>query len=398
LTKKLFFVVLKKEESFDMRKLKVEDLGQVFTESKIVQKMLKLRKNNGSILEPSCGDGAFFNVIENCVGIEYDKDVCPESAINMNFLDYSIENKFETIIGNPPYVKYKNIDVETKSKLNMSLFDERSNLYLFFIEKCINHLKDNGELIFIVPRDFIKATSAIKLNKFIYSQGTITDWEDLGDEIIFPGFSPNCAIFRFEKNNFTRKTNGNLNFIESNGQLLFVNENPQYKFSDYFFVKVGAVSGADEIFTNENGNMNFVCSKTVESCETRKMFYNIEDSLLLKNKNELINRKIKKFTEKNWYMWGRGYFESDLPRIYVNGKTRKNNPFFINDCKAYDGSILAIFPKFKIKDNEHLELICEYLNKIDWEELGFKCGGRYLFNQKSLENILLINPPKIFDI
>ena len=57
-------------------------------------------------------------------------------------------------------------------------------------------MKDNGELIFIVPRDFIKATSAIKLNKFIYSQGTITD---LGDEIYFSGFSPNCAIFQIWK-------------------------------------------------------------------------------------------------------------------------------------------------------------------------------------------------------
>lgn len=378
-----------------MRKLKVEDLGQVFTENKIVQKMLKLRKYNESILEPSCGDGAFFNVIDNCVGIEYDKDVCPKNAINMDFLDYSLDNKFKTIIGNPPYVKYKQINESTKSKLNMSLFDERSNLYLFFIEKCIHHLEDNGELIFIVPRDFIKATSSIKLNKFIYEQGTITHWEDLGDEMVFPGFSPNCAIFRFEKNNFTRKTNNSLNFIESNGQLLFTKENPQYKFSDYFFVKVGAVSGADEIFTNENGNKNFVCSKTIETGESRLMFYNIEHEILLKHKDELIKRKIKKFTEKNWYMWRRGYFESELPRIYVNGKTRKNNPFFINECKAYDGSILAIFPKFKINNDEHLKSICEYLNNINWEELGFKCGGRYLFNQKSLENILLLTEPKI---
>lgn len=381
-----------------MRKLKVEDLGQVFTENKIVHKMLKLRKYNESILEPSCGDGAFFNVINNCVGIEYDKDVCPKGAINMDFLDYSLDNKFKTIIGNPPYVKYKQINENTKSKLNMSLFDERSNLYLFFIEKCINHLEDNGELIFIVPRDFIKATSSIKLNKFIYEQGTITHWEDLGDEMVFPGFSPNCAIFRFEKGNFTRKTNDNLNFIESNGQLLFTKEKPQYKFSDYFFVKVGAVSGADEIFTNNNGNKEFVCSKTVDTGETRTMFYNISHQILEKNKKELIQRKVKLFSEKNWYMWGRNYFDSDLPRIYVNGKTRKDRPFFLNDCNAYDGSILAIFPKFKIKNQEHLKIICDYLNEINWKELGFKCGGRYLFNQKSLENILLMEKPKIFDI
>ena len=33
------------------------------------------------------------------------------------------------------------------------------------------------------------------------------------------------------------------------------------------------------------------------------------------------------------------------------------------------------------------------LNAVDWKELGFICGGRYLFSQKSLENSKL---PDIF--
>lgn len=376
-----------------MNKLNVNFLGQVFTQEKTVDSMLKLRKNKGSILEPSCGLGAFFNKIENCVGIEFDKRVCPKHAINMDFFDYGMENKFDTIIGNPPYVKYSNINQETKDKLDMSLFDERSNLYLFFIEKCIKQLNKNGELIFIVPRDFIKATSAIKLNKFIFSQGTITDWIELGDEVIFPGFNPNCVIFRFEKDNYSRITNNNLYFIEKNGQLLFLNNKNNYAFSDYFFVKVGAVSGADHLFESENGNKDFVCSKTVKTGQLKRMYYNEEHEELKIHKDELLKRRIKKFSEQNWYEWGRGYFESDLPRIYVNGKTREKNPFFISDCKAYDGSILAIFPKFKINDEKHLQEICDFLNNINWEEYGFKCDGRFLFNQKSLENSVISQKP-----
>ena len=372
-----------------MNKLNVDFLGQVFTEKIIVNKMLKLRKNKGTILEPSCGAGAFFNKIKGCVGVEYDSSVCPKNAINIDFFDYSLDNKFNTIIGNPPYVKFQNINSDTKMKLNMESFDERSNLYLFFIEKCIKHLEDNGELIFIVPRDFMKATSAKKLNEFIYKSGTITDWLELGDELIFPGFAPNCVIFRFEKNNFSRKTNKKLHFIESNGQLLFLKSKPKYKFSDYFFVKVGAVSGADEYFESKNGNKDFVYSKTVETNKLKKMHYNIMHEDLLINKDILINRKIKKFTEKNWYEWGRGFYDSELPRIYVNSKTRKSNPFFINDCNAYDGSVLAIFPKFKIKDKQHLSNICKLLNELNWEELGFKCDGRYIFNQNALENTVL---------
>lgn len=376
-----------------MKKLNVDFLGQVFTQESTVDSMIKLRKNKGSILEPSCGAGAFFNKIKNCVGIEYDKEVCPLNAINMDFFDYDSNNQFDTIIGNPPYVKYANIHDHTKKKLNHTLFDERSNLYLFFIEKCIRHLKKNGELIFIVPRDFIKATSAIELNKFIYSQGTITDWIELGDEIVFPGFSPNCVIFRFEKNNFSRITNDNLHFIENNGQLLFLREKNNYLFSDYFFVKVGAVSGADSYFESPNGNKDFVNSKTVKTGQVKTMHYNVEHEELKKHKEQLLKRGIRKFSEKNWYEWGRAYFESDLPRIYVNGKTRQKNPFFIHDCKAYDGSILAVFPKFKIKNKKHLKEVCNYLNNIQWENYGFKCDGRFLFNQKSLENTLINEKP-----
>jgi adenine-specific DNA-methyltransferase len=375
--------------------LDIENLGQVFTTPSIVSEMLSLRKNIGSILEPSCGAGAFFNQIPNCIGIEYDSLVCPKTAINMNFFDFSIDEKFDTIIGNPPYVKYKNIGLDTKNKLDLTLFDARSNLYLFFIEKCIKHLKNNGELIFIVPRDFIKASSAVNLNKFIYNEGTITHWIDLGDKVVFPGFSPNCVIFRFQKNDFSRvtfKDGKKCQFIEMNGQLIFSSNIYPIQFSDLFLVKVGAVSGADKLFTNSLGNMDFVCSDTRESGRTRKMFYNIESPELLVYKEELLKRKVKVFNEKNWYMWGRGYYQNNLPRIYVNNKTRKNSPFFTHSCNAYDGSVLALFPKFEI-DNETLKILCSELNNINWEELGFMCGNRYLFTQRSLEQAYL---PEIF--
>ena len=369
-------------------KLNIEKLGQVFTPDYIVSNMLSLRKNKGNILEPSCGDGAFFNDIPGCIGIEYDEKVAPKGALVMDFFDYSIDNKFDTIIGNPPYVAFKKIEKETKTKLDMTLFDERSNLYLFFIYKCIQHLKDSGELIFIVPRDFLKATSSIKLNQYIYDNGTITDFIDLGDKKIFKDACPNCVIFRFEKNNFDRITNKNKIFTVVDGQIFFVDKNYSVKFSDLFFVKVGAVSGADKYFINEKGNKDFVCSTTCKTGKTRKMFYNIDDAELRKHKDVLIKRRIKHFTEDDWYMWGRKYHESDDNRIYVNSKTRNSNPFFFHECKAYDGSILAIFPKFKTTIEQCKEL-AEQLNRVDWNELGFVCDGRFLFSQKALENCLL---------
>lgn len=365
----------------------VETLGQVFTPTSIVSEMLMLRKNEGRILEPSCGNGAFFNQIPNCVGIEIDPNHCPKSALNIDFFDYPTSEKFDTIIGNPPYVRYQDIDETTKRKLKSPLFDERSNLYLFFIEKCILHLNVGGELIFITPRDFLKATSSIRLNQFIYENGTITDVIDLGDSRVFKGFNPNCIIFRFEKGNFSRKTNVSKEFVCCNGQLMFTDNQYPILFKEIFFVKVGAVSGDDKIFASETyGNRDFVCSYTQKTGKTKRMIFNEINDYLLQNKERLLARKIKKFDETNWWQWGRNHYISSEERIYVNSKTRQKNPFFTNPCNDYDGSVLAIFPRNQSCD---LEKLCEELNAVNWYELGFVCDGRYIFSQKSLENALL---------
>ena len=370
----------------------VKNLGQVFTENNTVDTMLNLRKNFGNILEPSVGNGRFFNKIHNCVGIELDETVCPTDVINMDFFNYSIDNKFETIIGNPPFVKYNNILTETRNILDTKLFDKRTNLYLFFIHKCIQHLESHGELIFITPREFLNATSSAQLNEYIFNNGTITDLIDMCDLTVFKGYSPNCIIFRFEKDNFSRICNNSKHFVLNSGKLLFLSKKDNYilPLSDLFSVKVGAVSGNDKIFTSKHGNKNFVYSQTNQTRQTKRMFFNTKSKHLTRHKDILMKRRIKTFNNSNWWTWGRGYFISNAPRIYVNCKTRNKNPFFVHPCKNYDGSVLALFPKVDLD----LEKSVELLNSLNWNELGFKCGTRFLFPQKALQNVLL---PQIFE-
>lgn len=382
----------------------VKRKGQVFTPDEVVDKMLSLRNNDGSILEPSAGDGSFIKKIRHekgFIGIEKDLTKCPDDCLLLDFFNYSIDNKFDTIIGNPPYVRFQDIEKTTKLLLNLTNFDERSNLCFFFIDKCIYHLKENGELILIVPRDFLKATSSKQLNEFIYDSGTITDIIDLEDINIFGDFSPNCIIFRFEKDNFSHKTNiRDFHTMEirevkdfvlnSDNQLLFLKDKDKYeygvKFGDLFTTHVGAVSGLDKIFTHEDGNKEFVYSKTADNNKTRSMFHGIKNDYLERHKEELLNRKIKTFDENNWWEWGRNHKESSKPRIYVNCKTRKNSPFFTHKCKNYDGSVLAIF-NVHSKNNKRINEIIDDLNAVDWKELGFMCDNRFIFSQRSLQNI-----------
>jgi adenine-specific DNA-methyltransferase len=368
---------------------KVKKLGQVFTGEDIVNMMLELRENNGTVLEPSAGHGAFSDLIEDVVAIEYDPEICPPHMINMDFLEYSLDNKFDTIIGNPPYVSYLNVvpDVKNNYRKN-SLIDGRGNLCWRFIEKCYDHLNDKGEMIFIVPIELLKATSAKKLNTFLVKNGSFTHLYHMGENA-FEGFSPNTIIFRYVKGVKDLETigywEGTRKVQDMEGQLVWAENEYSIPFSDFFTVKVGGASGADKLFEHENGNKDFIVSSTATTGETKKMFYNVKAPELEKIKSLLLERRIKTFTEDNWWEWGRKYHESDLPRVYVNSKTRNLNPFFTHSSDAYSGSILAIF----IKTDHSPTEVAKALNELNWEELGFYSEGRFAFTQRALQNILL---------
>lgn len=383
------------------KQLDVGKLGQVFTPDLVVQQMLSLCERKGRTLEPSCGDGAFSRRIPGCVAIEFDGRVAPAGAQVMDFFAYPDSEQFDTVIGNPPYVRFQDIGDATKRLLDGTLFDARSNLALFFIEKAVRHLKPGGELVFIVPREFIKLTAARRLNRRLFELGTITHWIETGDHRIFDGAVPNCAIFRFELGNFTRKTlyrewSGEWQtrrFVEMDGQLIFSSTELSVPLASLFMVKVGAVSGADAVFEHRRGNMEFVYSKTIDTGETRRMLYNVRHPSLKRHKAKLLARRVRHFDETNWWMWGRAFHDAPgQPRIYVNGRTRRPAPFFTHDCEAYDGAILALFPKVEGMD---IARAIELLNTaVPWAELGFVVDGRFLFTQRSLASLLL---PEVFN-
>lgn len=392
--------------------LDVSRLGQVFTPPAIVELMLSLVRKRGRVLEPACGDGAFLQHFPFAVGIEIDPRHAPPGARVMDFFALPAEESFATVIGNPPYVRYQDIAVATRRLIRRSVLDGRANLYLFFIEQCLRHLAPGGELVFITPRDFLKATSAVPLNRLLYAAGTITDFVELGDSRLFDDATPNCAIWRFERGNFSRRTRyaaqgvadgraglarlqwDERHFVESGGHLLFARGDYDLRLADIAFVKVGAVSGADEIYASEvYGNRDFVCSSTVRSGRTRRMLWceagEPPPAALLPHKERLITRRIRSFDESNWWHWGRGYHQSVLPRVYVNGKTRSPRPFFCHSCTHYDGAVLAIFPHDPLLAAQQL---ADALNTVDWLDLGFVCDGRFLFTQRSLEQTPLPSP------
>lgn len=379
-------------------KKNIHEKGQYFTKNEILQEFVRrliLNKPN-KILEPSMGRGDLIKYIQSITpNIQFDLyeidetiDFLPEIQKEQihfgDFLQQEINNKYKTIIGNPPYVKTKT-----------------GNLYIDFIDRCYELLEDKGELIFIVPSDFIKLTSSGKVINKMMENGTFTHIIHPNKENLFDNASIDIIVFRYCKDNTLPKkilvNNEEKFLVNTNGILTFTeqeNTNTQ-TLSEYFNVYVGMVTGRESVYKNEEfGNITLLNKKDqrdkyifIDKFPTKNEKLNI---YMLTNKNTLINRKIKKFTEDDWFKWGAPRNQKNIENnigkecIYVSNLTRNKEVAFIGKVEYFGGSLLMMVPKKKI----NLKKIVEYLNSEKFKS-NYMFSGRFKIGHKQLSNVLL---------
>jgi hypothetical protein len=97
---------------------------------------------------------------------DYDKS---SIVSNEDFLRTNTSTKFDVIIGNPPYIRYDNIDEAERQwyRKSFRLFRHRSDVYVAFFEKSFRHLSQNGVLCFICPDRWLKSQYGGPLRDFV---------------------------------------------------------------------------------------------------------------------------------------------------------------------------------------------------------------------------------------
>lgn len=373
--------------------------GQYFTEDKYLQNtVISLIFNIPSkILEPSIGRGDLVMHFKEKFGnipvdmYELDNEIVmlegikKEEIVYGDFMVQNISVKYDTIIGNPPYVKTKT-----------------GNLYIDFIDKCYHLLENNGELIFIVPSDFLKLTSAVKIIKEMMLNGTFTHIVHPNKENLFKNASIDIIIFRYCKNKSLPKMtlfNGIAkHLIHTNGMITFSDRSvtEQKIFQDYFKVAVGMVTGKESVYKNkELGNIQLLNKKDVkddyilvETFPTEKKELN---EYLLEHKATLMGRKIKKFNESNWFEWGAPrnvkLIENNMGKkcIYISNLTRQTDVAFIDKVQYFGGALIMLLPKEEID----LKKVVNYLNSDTFKK-NFTYSGRFKIGHRQLSNSLCI--------
>ena len=173
--------------------------GIYFTPKNIAIDMINICKKHNKkikrVLEPSCGSCQVINEVDKAFediqidGVEFNNTIFTEikalehtnntNLMNNDYLKYVPEEKYDLIIGNPPYFVMPKNDVET---IYYNYFDGRPNIFVLFIIKAMFELKMNGILAFVLPKNFLNCNYYNKLREHIVENFKIVSIKDHSNE------------------------------------------------------------------------------------------------------------------------------------------------------------------------------------------------------------------------
>ncbi len=266
------------------------------------------------ILEPSCGDGVFFEQMQNLnmdftsfLGIELDEEEA-NKALAIDLPDAEIQNRdfhefclttnqrFDLVVGNPPFIRYQYYDQSLQSlaadifKKAKLKYSKLTNAWVTFIVGSSLLLKERGKIAFVVPADILQVSYAKQLRNHLiktFNQVNIISFEQL----VFDDIQQEVVLLLCEKDGSGRHNidhvdvkdisalqfllNGGLHFntktvnkdsdkwsyyFLSEEEISFIenlSSNAEHHIGDYASVEVGITTGANQYFTVPKSIVDF---------------------------------------------------------------------------------------------------------------------------------------------
>lgn len=212
-----------------MKKSAGKSTGAYYTPKNLVNFMVNHVYNRESgniqhVLEPSVGKRAFLDVLSqydsNIEVVDINSQDIKEidelhypnvHSYNVDYLEYvyRCEKKYDLIIGNPPYIRIKNLSLESRdaSKKIVRDFDLpdsiSQNIWVSFILGSVKLLSENGTIFFVLPFEFLQVQYPQSLRIFL--ETIFPHIEIFTFEITpFPNIEQDVCLIYLSKNSKTR--------------------------------------------------------------------------------------------------------------------------------------------------------------------------------------------------
>jgi adenine-specific DNA-methyltransferase len=222
-----------KEQNIDFDKLR----GGYYTPSPIADFICSwaIQNEDDLVLEPSCGDGNFIQAaIERFgdLGVSGDDlygrikgvELIPEEAVKaanraanfglnsdtivnddfFSFIANQDNTTFNSIIGNPPFIRYQNFPKEHRDIAIQMMEDiglkpnKLTNIWVPFLVICSSLLNDNGRLGMVIPAELFQVKYAEQTRVFLsnfFERITIVTFKKL----VFDGIQQEVVLLLCEK-------------------------------------------------------------------------------------------------------------------------------------------------------------------------------------------------------
>ncbi|RDY25047.1 SAM-dependent methyltransferase [Romboutsia maritimum] len=355
-------------------------------------------------------DNIHNHVISNCIyGVDIDKEaieILKKSLINKNKYLYiekiniyctdslkkTWSNKFDYIIGNPPYIGHKGLDKKYKEYLMKNyneVYRDKADLYFCFYKKIIDLLDDKGLASVITPRYFLESPSGKYLRNYIAKKADIKEIVDFLGANIFKNIGIASCIMTFCKKKIKKLEYVDVLKIMDESIKVDNIENLREFINNEGFkrFKVEQDSLKDEWIIINNIDKDFYnkiqqkCKYTLEDIAVsfQGIITGCDKAFILDKEDERINKidsKLIKKWVKNKNIYKYVVKDSNYRLIYSNDiKDEKNNSIVIKECIS--------------KYREKLENRRECKNNIrKWYELQW---GR---DKKLFESVKIMYPYK----
>ena len=153
-------------------------------------------------------DNNIFNG-NSLIDLEMLRDATTDELISINpfsFNNINGGNKFDLIIGNPPYVKTEDM-IKLQDKKEVQVYKseyyvayKQFDKYFLFIQRAVDLVKDSGMVCYIVPNKFINNVSGEKIRELISENNYLRLFIDFNYQQVFKDKTIYSSIIMLNKN------------------------------------------------------------------------------------------------------------------------------------------------------------------------------------------------------